>query len=394
MAAGLPVDFLSAFNPPGSSSPSGVLQAFTPSGTASLAQQTPLETPPGFLGSSPLSINGIPLAGFSIPARLSSLGGTQSVAVHQFPGGIRTEQSLGSFPAPLAWQGTFTGTNAFYYASAIDRLRVAGLEVLVTYNNFKLKGIITKFFMVPKNQWWVPYEIALIIIKDLSGNALFNNVSASFEQQIGVLAKQALILSQGAPNGYVLPSELGSLCSILGGLPGFLGQFGGLLANIPPQLRAEIFNGLGYVITATQMFTGGQAPADILNFGASVLPAISALSQVASQGNYPTPVLSYLGSLFSSVSPAISSIAGLNASATTQSAVSDAGGVIGNLSLLMQPQTSMLPVKAVRTINPNLFALASEHYGDASKWNLIANANGLLNPMPTGTYNLAIPPLS
>jgi hypothetical protein len=143
-----------------------------------------------------------------------------------------------------------------------------------------------------------------------------------------------------------------------------------------------------------QMFTGGSFPADILNFGVSVLPAISALSQVAGQGNYPTPVSNYLGSLFSSLSPSISATAGLAANATTQSAVSDAGGVLGSLALIMQPQTSMTPVKAVRAVNPNLFALASEHYGDASKWNLIANANGLLNPMPTGIYNLSIPPAS
>jgi nucleoid-associated protein YgaU len=49
------------------------------------------------------------------------------------------------------------------------------------------------------------------------------------------------------------------------------------------------------------------------------------------------------------------------------------------------------PVTVIHTINPNLMVLSAQYYGDATKWRTIANANGLADPQPVGSYNLTIP---
>lgn len=45
----------------------------------------------------------------------------------------------------------------------------------------------------------------------------------------------------------------------------------------------------------------------------------------------------------------------------------------------------------VETVNPNLFALAAQYYGDASDWTVIAKANNLVDPQPLGNYTLVVP---
>lgn len=48
-------------------------------------------------------------------------------------------------------------------------------------------------------------------------------------------------------------------------------------------------------------------------------------------------------------------------------------------------------MKTVTVAGGNLFALALEHLGDATQWNRIAQANGLLDPFLNGTATLKVP---
>jgi nucleoid-associated protein YgaU len=48
----------------------------------------------------------------------------------------------------------------------------------------------------------------------------------------------------------------------------------------------------------------------------------------------------------------------------------------------------------MRTVNvagANLYAVALQYLGDATQWNRIAQANGLIDPMVVGTATLQIP---
>lgn len=48
-------------------------------------------------------------------------------------------------------------------------------------------------------------------------------------------------------------------------------------------------------------------------------------------------------------------------------------------------------MKTVTVAGGNLFALALEHLGSAEQWNRIAQANGRIDPVVTGTATLRIP---
>jgi len=59
-----------------------------------------------------------------------------------------------------------------------------------------------------------------------------------------------------------------------------------------------------------------------------------------------------------------------------------------NLSLITSPPNAL----TVTVMNTNLFALAAAYYGDATQWGIIANANGLTDPMIREPTTLLIPP--
>lgn len=62
--------------------------------------------------------------------------------------------------------------------------------------------------------------------------------------------------------------------------------------------------------------------------------------------------------------------------------------VIKNLLLVGAAPTS----HAITFINPNLYSVAVQYYGDANLWTVIANANGLDDWNLSGMYTLLIPP--
>lgn len=62
--------------------------------------------------------------------------------------------------------------------------------------------------------------------------------------------------------------------------------------------------------------------------------------------------------------------------------------VIKNLLLVGQSEQARVET----FINPNLYSLAVQYYGDVNYWTVIAKANNLNDTQFTGTYTLLIPP--
>ena len=48
-------------------------------------------------------------------------------------------------------------------------------------------------------------------------------------------------------------------------------------------------------------------------------------------------------------------------------------------------------MKTIITTGGNLYQLAAQYLNSAEQWNRIAQANGLIDPMLTGTVTLTIP---
>lgn len=283
-----------------------------------------------------LRLDDLVLQGLEVPSVFGPLGGTQAVAVHEFAGGLRTIQALGAFPGPIRWQGWLLGSNAWGRSFALDRKRVAGLQVEVQIGQWRWLGVITSYLGHLLSQWQVRYEIEIEPIKDLGGQA---SVAATPPAPEGIL----LGLRQNL-NAYVLAPPSGvPVTSGLGGaittLQQDIGQglqnAGGLISNIMPSDLATISADVAGASVEAENMIGLASPGAQIT-GLDVQNYISAIGQIV----------------------------GPSAGVGTQ----------------------------FQTVNPNLFAIAAQYLGDASQWSSIASLSGILDPQPTGQYTIKVPP--
>jgi hypothetical protein len=279
-------------------------------------------------------------ATMEVPETMGDLGGTQSVSTHDFPGGIRTQKSFGYFPSDqILWRGHFHGFDAVERKEAVKRLLVAGTEIQLTYGSKAWLGRITKFVATVRNVWLYDYELHFTPRLDLSaGFPIVPYPGAGTIMALHLLALESLI-----QNGLD---------------PAFIGEAAAIGIGGPASLVLLQVQGMLYA-------SGG---------------SISALSN----GDKQVIFQSTLGALAAIHPYRLSNDAVLSSPAAEASARIKA---IQDLMVLASP-----PRTVIHTVNPNLTVLAAQHYGDASQWRKIANANGLADPQPTGSYNLVIPP--
>jgi hypothetical protein len=112
-----------------------------------------------------LTLGPVAFAGFEIPSSIT-LGGKQRLAIHKLPGGIRIIDAMGPDPADLAWSGIFTGPDAADRARILDTLRVAGLQLLLTWDAFLYTVIIESFEADYRSPWWIPYRVSCAVVRD------------------------------------------------------------------------------------------------------------------------------------------------------------------------------------------------------------------------------------
>lgn len=84
---------------------------------------------------------------------------------------------------------------------------------------------------------------------------------------------------------------------------------------------------------------------------------------------------------------AVPIIAGTDAAAASQALDMSARAAI-ILTVLAAPGAG---VRLVQAVNPNLFAVAVQYLGDASRWLEIARASGVTDPQPVGLFALTVP---
>lgn len=273
-----------------------------------------------------ITIGSVTLSSFEVPERLEDLAGVQAVAVHDFPGGIRTLQTYGAFPSRLRWHGLMTGTFALPRVAALDQIRTSGQMVTLSYGPKAFLGILARFKVRARTQWFVEYEAEFWPAQDTSAGLTPN--AASYSQ---MLNSQSLWLQQAYD-----------------GITGF---------GIPASLLVPT----GTLIQSLQLFLG---------------------STVASTAG--PNLLAAAGSVQKTAAPLMQS--------TTSSVASPASDLYARAGVIQVLAVSNGRTGwVVETINPNLLRLAAQYYGDSSKWQTIAAANGLVDPQPIGAYTLQVP---
>ena len=143
----------------------------------------------------PLVLGSVTFQSTEIPEQLGQVGGTQMLAVHQFPGGAKTVQALGAFPLPITWEGWLIGATALTRSSQIDRIRATGNQVTLSFGANSWSGYVREFASDIRHQYMVRYKVTFEVVKDNSASASLpaaqTSPSTAFGNSISALSGQA-----------------------------------------------------------------------------------------------------------------------------------------------------------------------------------------------------------
>lgn len=271
-----------------------------------------------------------------VPEELGDLGAVQSIALHEFAGGIRSIQVFGSFPRAQRWTGILIGTGAHNRARELKRLCTEAEPLTLEYNGWSFFGILTIFKVVAtRSQWEIHYEAEFEPAEDNSQNT--QPPVASTPQ---TLLPMALQVANNQANN---PAS------------------GAILANVPEKVQ-QIQDSINDALLA--------------NFG--------------NLGAVPQPTILGIQQLITTARDTLAAGPLLSTEQATVTAARDLDSTLQVVNWLLE--NVLPPAAEIDIANPNLFVLAAAYYdGDVSKWELIAKENGLLTPYPIGTFHLVIP---
>lgn len=112
-----------------------------------------------------LSLGPVLFAAFEIPETID-FGGGQRLAVHDLPGGTRVIDLLGPVPSDIIWSGIFSGVDATSRARLLDRLRVQGQPLTLSWDVYSYSVVIRQLVVQYHNAAWVPYHIRVAVLQD------------------------------------------------------------------------------------------------------------------------------------------------------------------------------------------------------------------------------------
>jgi hypothetical protein len=282
-----------------------------------------------------MTLGTVTFTGREIPAKLSSLGGHQDIIKTKFDGGQISAQYLGSFPHDKEWKGELFGASAQSRAAQLNQLWQSGQTVRLAHAQWSYLGMVEDFEIEQEQYNYIFYKCKFMVFQDNSQGS--NQTSTP------------------TPPETVLSQSQGNMNNIVGNPPAPYSFSAPVQQNVT-NLNNALNSGLS------------QAGGSISNMPAATITNLQ--QQVGTIQNQIAPVMS----------------------GTDPNAASAAAQLNNSLTNINNSLSGSAPIIGQEQItNPNLFQLASKHYGDAGLFKLIRDANGLNNSMPIGDYNLDIP---
>lgn len=293
---------------------------------------------------------------FEIPESIA-FGGSHRMVTHQLVGGARVVDSLGRDDADLQWSGMFLGNAALDRATYVDSLRIAGQSLPLLWSTFNYTVVIKEFRCNFERFYKLPYSIVLQVVQD---NTKPNTTyfPAGFDSAISGdnTAADALVSSIGD--------------SALSGLMATLDTAISAVSTFANAAQATI-NSVLVPLAAVQARV-----TILIDSVSNTVQNVTTLGGVLPNN----PVSAIANNL-------VGQAAALNQLPQLYNLQSTLSRIGGNLSLIHGAQGG----QSVTTTGGNLFALAEQYYGDATKWATIALANNLTDPQLSGTNTLLIP---
>jgi hypothetical protein len=145
------------------------------------------------MGSTTLLLGPVVFQDFEVPGGIN-FGGTQRLAIHRLPGGVRVIDALGRDDADISFSGIFSGDNATLRARLLDEMRAEGLLLPLPWDVFYYSVIISSFKADYCTSNWIPYTVTCSVLQD-EASALVEtalSLGASVLSDIGSAVSQAL----------------------------------------------------------------------------------------------------------------------------------------------------------------------------------------------------------
>lgn len=355
------------------------------------------------------------------------MGGTQMNAEHQFIGGGRTIDTFGAQPRMLEFSGvlfTLSGTQiddlrqhdtmllnaemlqgtgaeivtALQRMQALDTFRRDGTEVEFYFDQFRFTGVVAEFLPTVHHQNKVSYTLKFKVIRDNTADLLpsklrneYLNVSApaSMWSQYIDYVKAAnyytrmLLVFQAA--GKNLADQLNKhpeqvLYAGVKMIPG---------AQVTIDLAAAATSVVTGIDTYKLLHTDFMVNMENAKPYNTLAPEAVRKILIPQTANIKT-TLDSVNVFFINVYAKLSGYDPMLTAAVARygfKASGSLGRLLKSMAQLITPE--QVPETTVK--NPNLYALATLYYGDPTLWEVIASANKLVSPTPTGTFTLKIP---
>lgn len=283
-----------------------------------------------------MTLGSVTFQGREIPQIFGDLGGKQEIVVFDFPGGQRSAQYMGSFPSDKAWDGELFDSmgNVQSRAAELNLLWQSGKAITLACGQWNYLGMVEEFEIKQQQYNFIKYRCKFKVFQDNSQSGSASN-PATPDSTFGQ-SQNGLNSIANSPSSSLPPAVTQSVNNLNNSIGSNLQQSGGTITSFTPTQTQDIQQQIGNIQNQLSPIISGSDP-------------------------------------------------------TASAAASAMNSNLANMSNALSPATVV--TDSINVTNPNLFQIASQYYGDAGMWRLIAKANGMADdPQPTGTFtNLVIP---
>lgn len=293
---------------------------------------------------------------FEIPEKIN-FGGKQQVVVHRLPGGRRVVDTMGRDDTDLEWAGVLTGPDALERARQLDVMRVEGKPQTLLWAKFRYKVILSDFEAEFQRWYQIPYKLTCTIIKDDSAGNTVDALDLDADLKGDLEAAKGLADKIG--DG-VISSAMNTIDSAIS-----------TVTNIATTAQNTIKSILTPIVTIQQRVSA------LIANTSNTLTNITTLG-----GLYPNNPIAQ------QIQKANQSVAGFSQLGNLYQLQSVMGRMEGTLSAAAGLSST---VQTVQTAGSDLFSIASNLYGDATKWTGLATANNITDPVLTGVTEIKVP---
>lgn len=212
-----------------------------------------------------LYLGGVGFLDLEIPESIRA-GGAQALAIHKYPGGTRTIDTMGPDDDSITWSGFFEDSNAQARCQQIDIMRRQGQPVPLQWSAYQYLVVVEHFEWDFRRFYHIPYAISLAVVQDLTQPipALAPDIDEEVMQDLNdAIADAASMGNTSLLNSLsLITGSLATITSIATGGSGFLAALANQIGNsrtISAQILATTDAGVAGAGVA-QNFASGASP--------------------------------------------------------------------------------------------------------------------------------------